>query len=235
MIKHLTSYPDVQSMIRKSLLVHPVLGQTRSPAVSTIDSLSLPYVDAFIEESLRLGQPLPFIGREAVEDSLLLGSVVPKGTILFCLPCGPSIVQPAIEVDEGLRGDGARSGRDRTRNWKKDDVGEFRLERWLRKTGRAAENGGDEVEFDMKAGPTMPFGQGIRGCFGKCATLYRYGEHELMVLLGKKLAYMQLRVAVVMLVLNFELQSTPAEVSSMTANCVSARQPDDCFVRLKPL
>lgn len=94
-----------------------------------VQRADLPYVDAFIEESLRLGQPLPFIGRETVRDTVLLGSVIPKGNILFCLQCGPSFVQPAIDVDEASRGAGTRGSKDKTGVWKKDDIGEFEIER----------------------------------------------------------------------------------------------------------
>lgn len=49
---------------------------------------------------------------------------------------------------------------------------------------------------------------------------------------GRKLAEMELRIILVLLVWNFEFQPTPAELSGYQAVDKLTHQPRQCFVRL---
>jgi hypothetical protein len=51
---------------------------------------------------------------------------------------------------------------------------------------------------------------------------------------GRKLAEIELRILLVLLVWNFDLQPTPAELSSYRAVDKVTHQPQQCFVRLAP-
>jgi len=50
---------------------------------------------------------------------------------------------------------------------------------------------------------------------------------------GKRLAHLELRLAIVTLVLAFEFLSVPEALDSDKATEVVTRQPDQCFVRLR--
>jgi cytochrome P450 len=81
----------------------------------------------------------------------------------------------------------------------------FRPERWLDESG----------DFDSQAGPTIPFGLGTRGCY------------------GRRLAYLEMRIVITLLIWNFELQSCPKEVSSYDTKETLTLKPQQCYVRLR--
>ena len=105
------------------------------------------------------------------------------------------------------------------RQWNDNDRALFVPERWLVPV-RGGRNEADgeadtEVEFDPAAGPSLPFGLGVRGCF------------------GRRLAYMELRILFTLIVWNFELQLCPAELSSYRAIDGLTHKPQQCFLRLR--
>jgi cytochrome P450 len=59
------------------------VSDARQPTAKEISKANLPYLDAVIEEVLRIGQPTPVVAREAMVDTILLGHPVSKGTNLF--------------------------------------------------------------------------------------------------------------------------------------------------------
>jgi len=83
----------------------------------------------------------------------------------------------------------------------------FRPERWL-----TTENG--EEIYDSMAGPVLLFGAGPRGCY------------------GKKLAYLEMRMIVIMLVWNFVLGKCSEELSSYDSTDKLTGQPKQCYVKL---
>jgi hypothetical protein len=56
-----------------------------------------------------------------------------------------------------------------------------------------------------------------------------------MATAGRKLATMEFRIAVVLLILNFEFLELPQELKSMLASEAIFRQPQKPFVRVKVL
>jgi len=207
-LKYLSQDPNMQSTLRKEIVSALT---TSTPSVETIKESKIPYLDAFIEELLRLCQPAPFVSRGALIDTEILGYKIPKDTEVFFATNSASILQPAYSIEEKLRSTTCRTAVYRTGAWNPADIGAFKPERWL----KTDEKG--EVYFDAKAGPILAFGLGTRGCF------------------GKRFAYQQLRLLIVLLVMTFELLEVPEELGSMKAVQKLVRGPEQCYVKLRAL
>lgn len=162
-VKHLTRYQDVQLKLRVALRAahKQAHDEGRLPSAAEIVKADVPYLDAFIEENHRLCTSIPTVIRIATRDTVILGHKIPKGTDVFMLMNGPSFQTPAFEVDEALRSKTCQEQKDKFGIWEEADIGEFKPERWLTR------DGGGEVRFNPRAGPALPFGLGLRGCFGK--------------------------------------------------------------------
>lgn len=52
--------------------------------------------------------------------------------------------------------------------------------------------------------------------------------------IGQKLAVLELRVVIALILWNFELLPLPAELSSFRVLQKITRQPQDCYLRLRP-
>ena len=74
----LANHPDVQQRLHEELT--QVL-EGRDP--TSADCRRLPYVDAVVQESMRLYPPAWVVGRQAAEDLVLDDVAVPKGTVLL--------------------------------------------------------------------------------------------------------------------------------------------------------
>jgi cytochrome P450 len=94
------------------------------------------------------------------------------------------------------------------RAWANEDMDKFKPERWL-----VHDEKGDE-KFSATAGPTLPFGLGLRGCF------------------GRKLAYMELKLFTTVMMWSFEFQRCPESLSSYESVEGLTRKPVQCYVRL---
>jgi hypothetical protein len=90
------------------------------------------------------------------------------------------------KIDEALRRVSAQAPDEKIGSWKPDDMPDFKPERWL-----GEEDGA--VVFDASAEPHITFGLGPRGCF------------------GRRLAYIELRLTLVLLIWNLELQRCSEE------------------------
>jgi len=216
-IKYLAKHTDVQTKLRAALRAAfpEAHAQGRQPEIAEMTAKmanhQIPYLDAVLEETLRLNGPIPTLMREATCDTVILGHHVPKGTNVFFDIAGPSMHRPSIPVDESLRSDSSqRHAADTRGDWDDFAPSEFKPERWLSSEGA----------FDPQAGPILTFSTGVRGCF------------------GRRLAYLELRVVVILLLWNFELLPLPEDerglndwsvVESMTI------KPKNCFVRLADL
>jgi cytochrome P450 len=131
------------------------------PSAREISNTRIPYLDAVIEEVHRLTAAATIMMRVATVDTDVLGHRIPKGTDVFMLTQGPDFAMPSIPIDEGIRSDTSRESKEKHGAWDQATINEFNPERWLEKDSK-----GDMV-FNSRAGPTMPFGAGPRGCFGK--------------------------------------------------------------------
>ncbi|ROW13216.1 hypothetical protein VPNG_04881 [Cytospora leucostoma] len=207
-VKFLAEHQEVQQRLRNDLQAafSAAREEGRLPTADEITKTNLPYLEATMEEILRVGNTVPILDRDATQDTTLLGYPVPKGTHMFFLNTGPSMLTPAFELDESKRSPHSREAK--TRAWPNEDIGKFKPERWL-----TVENG-REV-FDSQAGPTLPFGTGLRGCF------------------GKRLAYLELRLLLTLVVWNFEFLQCPADLAGYDAIDGVVHGPKKCFVRLR--
>jgi cytochrome P450 len=181
----------------------------RAPTVHEITSTHVPYLDAALEEILRCAGTIQFINRESVVDTTILGHRIPKGTTIIMPSDGAGIKSPAFDIDENSRHissqDAKKAGKTR-HEWDPMDIGAFKPERWL---------SSDEAEFDSASGPQLAFSLGTRSCF------------------GKRLAYLQLRMMVTLIVWNFELLRCPDELSSYGHKVGLTTETTQCFVRLR--
>lgn len=131
------------------------------PTAQEISNARVPYLDAVIEEVHRLNGAAASINRVATTDAIVLGHRIPKGTDVFMLTTGPDFRLRTIAVDEKLRSSSSKESKDKNGVWDQENIKEFIPERWLEKDEK-----GNDV-FNPRAGPSLPFGAGARGCFGK--------------------------------------------------------------------
>ena len=134
----LTTNPVVQKRLREEIQAKfPSSSDTEVPFSSaSIDSL--PYLQAFTSELLRLHAPIPLNFREAVADTSILGQHIPKGTSII-------VGNWATNRSHELWGPDAR---------------DFSPDRWLG-AGRM-KNGGAASNYAY-----MTFGHGARSCIGQ--------------------------------------------------------------------
>lgn len=213
-VKLLTKHQDVQAKLRTALRAAYADASTesRQPTVKEITKTTAPYLDAVLEESLRYVPPLPLVIREATRDTEILGRRVPKGTSVFMPGYGPSFTLPAMAVDGASRSQTSREKHFGGR-WDAGDSHLFIPERWLR-----TDYGGEGVqEFDSQAGPFLSFGMGARGCF------------------GRRLAYLEMRIVVALLVWNFEFKPLNEPFNSHAAVDTLTTSPKYCYVSLAQL
>jgi cytochrome P450 len=73
-------HPDVQRKVQQE--IDDVIGRDRLPSMD--DRSRMPYTDATIQESMRVGTPVPINApHSCLEDATLGGYTIPKGTTLF--------------------------------------------------------------------------------------------------------------------------------------------------------
>ncbi|KAJ0384027.1 hypothetical protein COL922a_009257 [Colletotrichum nupharicola] len=186
----------------------------RAPTYAEIVQTSISYLDALVEEMLRLAHTTIIQELQASEDTIVLGHRIPKGTNVFVANQGASFTEPAFDIPQSLRSESCKNAmEDRgMRSWNEDGMNKFWPERWLvtnKETG--------EQVFDSAAGPTIPFGLGLRGCF------------------GRRLAYMELKLLVTLLVWTFEFLPCSTELSTYEDVEGLTRKPKQCYVNLKVL
>ncbi|KAL7781765.1 cytochrome P450 [Trichoderma ceciliae] len=222
-VKFLTDNASAQSKLRRQLHIayaeaHAV---KRQPTAIEIIEKPAPYLDAFLEECLRLAKTITTILRETMADVTILGHFVPKGTGIIIYTHGPGgQLVPGFDIPESDRSITSQESKDRVGEWKSDDIHEFQPERWLQRiTAIQSDSEGEfeRLEYKANAGPFLAFGSGPRGCF------------------GKKLAYMELRMVLAMLVWNFEFEACPTKLSSYNSFDTATVVPKQCYVRLRQL
>ncbi|KAI0433411.1 cytochrome P450 [Xylaria sp. FL1042] len=228
-VKTLADVPGTQQTLRRHLQIifAEAFLAKRQPTTREILTASAPYLDAFLEEAMRHTRTISLLLREALQDTEILGYKIPKGTTLIINTRSLSFVEPEMQIPEHLRSQTSQAAKNKVGAWHEADMADFQPLRWLRKTksnkGHTADSSEALVEdlsfadyeFDPHAGPSMTLGAGPRGCA------------------GRRLAYMELRIVLVLLVWNFEFEACPPELSSYQATEYFTTVPEQCYVRLK--
>ncbi|SPQ20733.1 0243be2b-e7fd-4f83-ac15-8e8c075fc98c [Thermothielavioides terrestris] len=227
-VKFLADHPAAQDRLRAELraaLPEAAAAAARGgkhhagPSYSELARAHIPYLDAVVEEVLRHANTIAFVVRVALQDTTVLGRHIPKGTDVFLMANGAGYLEPSLPVADETRSPGARrrgeeaKSRGLTGAWDDGDIGAFRPERWLRKD-KDKDDGGAEV-FDPMAGPSLAFGLGPRGCFGR-----RFALHAL-------------KIQFALIVWHFHLLPVPPELGGYDAVQKFAREPTRCYVRLR--
>jgi cytochrome P450 len=210
-VKLLADNPTVTNRLRSDLWQRHAAAraENRNPTSEEIQACRIPYLEATMEEMLRCAGTTPSVDRVALADTQVLGHPISKGTMVLMLGLGPSFTHPGFAIDRAKRNGSVKVGND----WDSADMAAFRPERWLIK-GAGTEG---EEEFDSTAGPQLSFGLGTRSCF------------------GKKMAYLELRIIVTLLLWNFELLPCPEKLSGYKSIIGITNKPTECYVRLREI
>ena len=136
----LCQHPEMQTRLRGEVRTHleSSLDRDAKRAITPSEIDDLPYLNAICNETLRLFPPVPLTFRVAVEDNMILGQYIPKGTRIVISPW-------AVNANRELWG---------------DDATEFNPERWMRPG--TANTGGAESNYSF-----LTFLHGPRSCIGQ--------------------------------------------------------------------
>ncbi|OTA97030.1 hypothetical protein M434DRAFT_27103 [Hypoxylon sp. CO27-5] len=207
-VKFMEAYPAVQTELRTTLKF--AFPGPDPPKVDRILNTEIPYLDGTLEESLRLAGTAKGTVRQALVDTDILGHKIPKGAeVLLSL----HINQTPYSFNESKRSPGCRAAiskhGNRLSGAAERNLASFEPRRWLMKD----EATGKET-FNPYALPSLAFGGGYRGCF------------------GRKLATLEFRIVVVLLILNLEFLELPESLRSMRASEKLFRRPEISFARI---
>ncbi|KAJ5673475.1 cytochrome P450 [Penicillium longicatenatum] len=141
-------HPEWQTILRKEARAHlpdPNANyapdeEKQTPNATSADVEQMPMMQAFVNEVLRWYPPIPQTMREALEDTVIDGQIVPKGTL---------IVIPF----KGLHRDS---------NFWGPDANKFNPRRWINADGTLSPNGGCVSKF-----VNLSFMQGQRSCIAQ--------------------------------------------------------------------
>lgn len=156
-MKYLTAYQEKQSQLREQLLeMFPGANSNNLPSYQEIVSTENPFVEASIQELIRIALTAPSWTRRTTQQVMLLGHLIPPGIDVFGAPSVQSLEDmDDYDIEPRLRS--ASSKPRATGKWDRKTKGIYQPERWLDAQGN----------YDGYAGPMLPFGAGPRGCFGK--------------------------------------------------------------------
>lgn len=158
LLKYLTDLPHVQANLRRTL--YETLAAARREGrlftAEEIHDARLPYLDAVIEEMLRLNT-IPTT-REALRDTHVLGHHVPKGTqVFFFPPLGPLLQSAARHAPGAAVAKAPHDGDNGDDGDRRPGLGLFAPSRWLVRKRDGAGLLADDVEFDGAAAPRLGF------------------------------------------------------------------------------
>ena len=212
--KYLTDLPPIQTKLR-SVLYETLSAAKEENRLFTFEEIrhaKLPYLDAVIEEMLRINA-VP-VTREALCDTTILGCPIKKGTQVFFMSNGPGFLSPSIRVDDSKRSENSRAAKLNSTWDETQDLSLFDPERWLVRKNIGEGVLADDVDFDGAAGPQLVFGLGPRSCW------------------GRRLAHMEMKTIIAMLVWNFRLLKSPPGLSGHAGLEGIARVPQQCYLRI---
>lgn len=164
--KHSVVQRELREALKAALLNDLDLDSRRLPSAQDIVTTNIPYLDAFLQETLRFAVTAGSVNRRVTTDTQILGCHVPAGTELVL---NTRVLRRPLPVDENLRSFTSREAQEKRQRGgiegpSGDDLESFNPRRWLYRE----EDGTDS--FDVEALPTLVFSHGIRGCFGKCSS-----------------------------------------------------------------
>lgn len=233
--KILTNAPVEQTKLRSALRSH--FSSPGTPSTKDILAADISYLDASIEELIRLANIVPDLVRQTTCDTELLGHSIPKGaTVVSSLYVGNKLFPSDVVPDE-VRSENSRNNKGGFKSFWQSDMDEYHPERWLL----------DDGTFDAKALPRLAFSTGPRPCSGESPPMLgptsqswiKYSTQEVpladLIHLGRKFAQTNFRIMLVVLVLNLEFLPIPDDLNSDDALMGLSRSPIQCFARIKPL
>ncbi|KAM0271649.1 hypothetical protein ACHAQH_009004 [Verticillium albo-atrum] len=222
-LKYATADQRVQNKLRQAFYKQwpsakaegrlPTLAEITDPAVH------IPYLEAYMQESVRHAKSLPLMTRQTQVQTTILNVPVPKGTNVSYTSNGPGYFSAPIHVDEEMRHESAQAAKGKTGSAHEiNTIKDFLPERWI-KTTSSVVDGREVVEetFDANAAPFLSFGDGPRMCF------------------GKKLALLEMRLFWVMLLWRFELKPVPKARNLDEEAIFLTRIPKHAYMRLKKI
>jgi len=164
-VKFLADSPHYQDKLRAAINDYFVgdLAKNGRPTTQALVKAQITYLDAAVEESLRLAHTTPGALRKSLVDTQVLGYHIPAGTDVFCMSnsFGVDVVSPWAPPEESTRSKTSQESKNRTGSWNPDGIMDWVPDRWLKQDEKG------RTVFDFHAGPSTPFGLGPRGCFGK--------------------------------------------------------------------
>jgi cytochrome P450 len=208
-LKYLADNPHFQTKLRAELRgAHAdAASEKRLPTFGEITKTPIHYRDAVVEEIFRCSLTEASAVRTAVVDTEVLGCFIPKGTEVFLMGNGPSFLSPEFEIQDSLRTKSCLESKDKVGAWKHGDMAIFNPDRWL------VEDASGELVFEAAAGPLLTFGLGERSCY------------------GRRMAYLQMKQLMTLIVWNFELHKCSKELSGYEASDKMAHSPQFCYIR----
>jgi cytochrome P450 len=212
-LKYLNLDPNLQHTIRTNMRDEyaSAWANSRQPTLDEIVSIQVPYLEAFISEVLRCRPPISFLLKEALRNTDILGQRIPKGTQVFIPTSGPDLTQLKIPRVRGTFSSSHAKPREDGRDCWDNNPEQFDPKRWLRKN-----IGTSAMEFDPNSGPLLTFGAGRRGC------------------LGKRLAYLNLRITLTLIIWNFHFEVLPEESKNdPDLDLHTSLMPNTCYVRVR--
>lgn len=177
--------------------------EKRLPTAAEIINAKSPYLEAVLEETLRLRAAF-LIPRDAVRDTELLGHRIPKGTVVLLVCQGPDFSSSPSFHQLG----NAKPARQYPGHGSKD-LSVFDPERWL------VRNNSGELEFDGSTYPQLAFGLGIRACW------------------GRRLAQLEMRIMTVMLTWKFDFLEVPEALATHAATYDISYRAKQGFLQLR--
>lgn len=215
-LKLLADHPSAQRRLHDEL--RAALGDgareggRSGPTCTEIMAARLPYLDAVLEETLRLRAGM-IVPRDAVRDTTLLGRRVPRGAVVLMILQGPDFnAKPATPYWRDVKD---QRGASRAGGGGGDpDLGAFDPERWLVR-GEGEDGGQKKVEFDGSRNPQLAFGIGIRACW------------------GRRLAMLETRIMTAMAVWKFEFLPVPEPLASHEATYDISYRAKQGFVKIR--
>lgn len=164
-MKFLTAHPEKQSKLRAALVQAYKSKGTNNACPDSAEEIlakSIPYLDACIEETLRLGNISAQLARVTTNDADVLGYHIPKGT---SVNLNPYVGLEQFEIAEDLRSHTSRQSKNNFHmQWDPaDDMEEWAPERWL------VDKDGS---FNPRMFPRLAFSAGPRVCYGRAISSF---------------------------------------------------------------